>query len=93
MSARPAAPAGVLEDQVRAEFIERFTRFVDWPAAALPAGGRFRVCVVGVSPVTPFLTEIAGERPIKDRPADVVTLARPFAVDGCHLLLIGADGV
>lgn len=76
----PAAP-------VKAEFIERFTQFVDWPASALPANAAFVVCVLGTSDVTAPLQRIAKVRTFKQRRA-VVRLATPETASTCHVLFV-----
>jgi hypothetical protein len=85
-----AAAAEPSEPEVKAEFVERFIRFVDWDAKSL--GDQFVACVVGDSPITPFLQRIAKTRKLKDRPASVKLIGADKAdhLDGCHIALLGA---
>ena len=74
------------EADLKAEFIERFTRFVDWDT--LP--DTMTLCVVGDTPITAHLQQIARRQHIKGKPARVVTVA-PEDVGGCQLVLIAGD--
>lgn len=80
-----AARAETPEAELKAEMVERFTRFVDWDPD-LPAA--MAICVVGDSPLTRPLDRIARARKIKDRKAAVRTIEPAGAAD-CHVVLIG----
>src|SRR5437879_10184460 len=87
----PAAPrADELEYAVKAEFIERFTRFIDWPGDSLDGGaGAFVFCIVGDTPIAPHLERMARERKIKDRHVELRRLKATGDVSACHLVFIG----
>ena len=85
MTGRASASHGE-EAEVKAEFIERFTRFVDWET--LP--DTVTLCVVGDTPITAQLQKIARRQAIKGKPARVVTVA-PEDVGGCLLVLVAGD--
>jgi hypothetical protein len=80
------AAAAPSEPEIKAELVERFTRFVDWPQ--LP--DTFEICVVGASPVTPHLEKIARRQAIKGKRARVVQIA-PEGVAECQAVLIAGD--
>ena len=81
-----------LEYAVKAEFIERFTHFIDWPAAVLgPSDAPFVLCVVGESPLLPYLEAIANARRIKNRRVELRRLKPSGDFSACHLLYIAAD--
>jgi hypothetical protein len=82
-----AAAAEPSEAELKAEMVERFTRFVDWEPSDLP-GESLAICVVGESPLTQPLDRIARSRKIKDRKAAVKTVDAAAAAD-CHVVLIG----
>ncbi len=89
----PPAAAAPAEPELKAEFIERFLRFVDWEAAALGAG-ELVVCVVGDDPITGYLDRIARSRKLKGRKAQIRVLPadKPERVAACHVVVIaGAD--
>jgi uncharacterized protein DUF4154 len=90
--APPAAAAP--EHQVMAEFIERFTRFVDWPPNSLPGGRTFVIGIVGDSPILSFLQQIVDGRVIKGRRAVVRVIDTSNglrAVDTCQVVFISAS--
>ena len=90
--AAPPAQADELEDLLKAEFMERFTHFVDWPADAFPShDSPFVFCIVGESPISPYLERLARDRRIKDRRAEARHLRPGQDPGGCHMLLIGPD--
>jgi hypothetical protein len=84
------AHAEPTEPEVKAEFVERFIRFVDWEPKSL--GDDFVACVVGDSPETPYLQRIARARKLKDRRGQVAVVA-PDRLDklaGCNAVVIGS---
>src|SRR3954470_2384191 len=75
----------------KALFIEQFTRLIEWPAAALPTGAPFVLCIAGGSETAEELTRITAFRKFKDRPCEV---RRPLAareVAACHLLYLAGS--
>lgn len=89
-AARPAR-AETSEAELKAEFVERFVRFVDWDEDELPAGD-FTVCVLGDSPMTPYLARIAKKRKLRGRKAVVHEIANAEDAVDCQLVLIhGTD--
>lgn len=92
LAIRRAAAAGELEYRVKAEFIERFTHFIDWPPSAFAsAASPFVLCVVGETPVTTYLAQLAQRRRIKDRPVTLLQLKASVDLSVCHLVFIAAD--
>jgi hypothetical protein len=85
-SAEPVYPAAA----VKAEFIERFAQFVDWPASALPKDATFVVCVLGTSDITAPLRHIAKQRTFKHRRA-IVRLPTPETASTCHVLFVTSE--
>jgi hypothetical protein len=78
------------EYHVKAEFLERFTRFIDWPAGG-EGHGPFLIGVIGENPFSGFLDEIAGERRIKGRLVEIRRLTDPTQVDACQVVFICAS--
>jgi hypothetical protein len=83
---RRAAASQQPEPDLKAELIERFTRFVEWEA--LP--DTFKICVVGDTPITAHLQKIARRQKIKGKPARVLTL-EPEYLAGCQVVFIAGD--
>lgn len=85
-SAAPSLP----EYALKAEFIERFTRFIEWPAGS-PASDQSAPFVIGLfgrSPLRPHLERLADSRRIKGRPVVVEEVGRLDEIDACHVLFI-----
>ena len=86
LSAGHAVAADPTEPELKAEFVERFTRFVDW--AQLPE--KLSICVVGDSPITPYLEKVARRQLIKGKQARVMK-APAENVGDCQIVLIAGD--
>lgn len=76
------------EYEVKAEFLERFTRFIDWPS---DPPGRFVIGVIGRNPFNGFIERIASERRIKGRLVDVRYVSDVAQLDACQLVFIAAS--
>lgn len=91
MLALPAAPGGAQpnEDAAKAAFIPRFARYVQWPAAAMPARRQpFVLCVIGRDPFGPLLDRAAARERIEGRGMTVRRYATADGTAGCHLAFV-----
>jgi hypothetical protein len=79
-----------LEYEVKAEYLERFTRFIDWPADshAGSAEGRFRLCVIGNNPFGSYLEDMTTEVKFKGKPAELNLIHDVREAQNCDLLFI-----
>lgn len=84
-----AAAAEPTEAELKAEMVERFTRFIDWNPDDLPPD-TLALCVVGDSPLTAPLQKIAKSRKIKDRQATVRVVDAAATTD-CHIVVVGGS--
>jgi hypothetical protein len=92
VAAQRRAGADVPEYALKAEFVERFTRFIEWPAAASPpAQGPFVICQLGDSPLGPQLDALAKQRQFKGHGAVFRRVSALDQIDGCHVLVIAAS--
>jgi hypothetical protein len=89
--ARPAASQPYEQARVKAEFFERFCRFVDWPATALAADAPFVVGILGDDAVAPLLEEQGRTRTLKDRRIEIRRLARPADAASCQAVWVAAS--
>jgi hypothetical protein len=78
----------VPEYRLKAELIERFTRFVDWPSHG---NGPFVIAVIGRNPFGTHLHEIASTRRIKGRPLEVRYHDDITDIDRCDILFIASS--
>ncbi|MDB4970920.1 MAG: hypothetical protein JWN44_6609 [Myxococcales bacterium] len=86
-----SAAADELEYPVKAEFIERFTRFIDWPTQVFAGpDAPFVLCVVGSTPMEAHLERIAGRR-LKERRVELRRLKPTADAGACHLLFVAGS--
>jgi hypothetical protein len=78
------------EYQLKAEFLERFTRFIEWPGEEAVTGP-FVIGVFGANPFGPYLTEMAAGRKIKGRSVEIREVSSPDDVGMCHILFIAGS--
>ncbi len=81
------------ENQIKAEFIERFTRFIDWPSDYEPAGYEeaFVIAVIGDSEIKTFLVEIAERQKIKEKQVEIIVVDSPEDLVECHILFVAGS--
>jgi hypothetical protein len=85
------SPAGPSEYQVKAAFLFNFIKFVDWPAAQLPAGAPVTICVLGDDPFGTDLDETVEGRVVNGRRLLVRRLERARDAEPCHVLFIAGS--
>jgi len=86
------ARADPLEYQVKTEFVERFTRFIEWPAESFPtASAPFVLCTLGNEPVESFLEALARARMIKGRKITQRHVKSLDELNACHLSFIAGS--
>jgi hypothetical protein len=85
------------EHEVKAEFIERFTRFIRWPPRAFPSDSApFVIVVVGGNPFGDYLDRLVAGRQIHGRPVVVRYLdavEHEAAISGAHIVYVTAGGM
>lgn len=86
--ALPAAPARAQpsEQAVKAAFLTKFARYVEWPQQA--RSGPVQLCVVGSDPFGRTLDDAAAGQSIDQRPLAVRRLASADQAGGCHLAFV-----
>jgi hypothetical protein len=77
------------EFQKKAEFINSFTRFVDWPARKFAqSDSPFVIGVYGTDAISSLLQESIQDRKIKGRPVVIKHLLNKEELRACHVLFI-----
>lgn len=86
----PAVDAEVTEYTLKAQFVERFTRYVKWPETALPEKATpFVVAVLGKDPFGKSLEDLLKDRKVAEHPIKLVHFASVDAlVPQCQLLFV-----
>lgn len=80
----------VPEYQLKAEFLERFTRFIDWPSPESETRP-FLIGVVGQNPFGKYLEQIAASRRIKGRRVEVHYFDDVAKIDTCQVVFIASS--
>jgi hypothetical protein len=84
-----AKPAS--EQAVKAEFVERFMRFVSWPADAMPdQDGALIIGVIGADSFTPYLRNVGKHRVVKGHKLQIHEIEELGELRKCHVLYIDA---
>ncbi len=87
-----AASGEVPAYEVEAEFIERFTRFIDWPDSAFGTpDSPFVVCAWGDGPLATQLERTMSSRRVKTRPVRVVRVGSIDKLAACHVLYLAVQ--
>jgi hypothetical protein len=75
--------------EVEAQFIERFTRFIEWPPSSFAAADApFVVCTWGEGPLSTELERVVSGRRIKARPVRVLRVDAIDKLAPCHVLYL-----
>lgn len=86
--AGPSHADTVEEDSIKAGFVLNFTKYTEWPAAAL-GGGELRVCGLGAQPLSGKLLQLQG-RQVQGREIKVRVSVRQDEWRDCHALFVPA---
>ena len=80
------------ENAVKAAFIPKFARYVQWPTTARP-GPRdpFNLCVVGSDPFGELLDRAAASEQVEGRAIRLHRLSGTANLRGCHLAFVRGD--
>ncbi len=85
------ASAQTVEYGVKAAFLYKFTRFVEWPETGACPDGSVTIAILGRDPFGRTIDRTVEGRPLGDRRVRVLRLARPEDVPACSLLWLGRD--
>jgi len=90
--AAPSLLSANSEIVIKAAFIEKLTRFIEWPGLT-PSGqdSAFYLCVAGENPFDGALDNLAKISLIKGRRLKVLHLKKINIHDKCHILFISAS--
>jgi len=87
----PTVAAGQLSEyEMKAIFLERFTRFIEWPEEGRPdsTSETFILGVIGKNPFGSILDEIYSDQKIKNKAVEIRYISNMEEITGCHLLFI-----
>lgn len=77
------------EDSVKAAFLPKFARYVEWPAAVRPGPREpIRLCVVGSDAFGRMLDESVAQESVSGRRLEVRRMGDAEGAGGCHLAFV-----
>jgi len=81
------------ETEVKAAYIERFTRFIEWPEeiALADTSQPFVLGVLGENPFDHILEDLYQQRKIKNREVEIRYCSSTKQITGCNMLYISAS--
>lgn len=80
------------ESQIKAAFLYKFTRYVQWPSQLLQGDDDpFVIGVFGENTFTPLLERATKGKQVEGRPLKVRLLKKSDEVEGCHILFISSS--
>lgn len=83
------------EYPLKAQFVERFLHFVEWPedhhTQSLQGPDEFVIGVFGSSPITPHLEDLVHEKSFQQLPMRVIVLTRLEDVADCDVVFIAPN--
>lgn len=89
LAAPKQVSAQTREYELKAEYLERFTRYIEWPSDAFADDtSPFVLCVAGQNPFGLYLDELVRSRRLQNRKAVVRSVADAAGIEGCHVLFV-----
>jgi len=86
----PADPPVAPEYQVKAAFLHKFVKFVEWPQKALPdTADTITIGTVGSGDIDDALMTLVQGKRAKERTIDIKRFREPRDISFCHVLFIG----
>ena len=93
LAAHAPATAQPTENSVKAAFLPKFARYVEWPGPARPAAGSPLVlCVVGDDPFGGLLDSAAEGQRVDQNPVTVRRVADAGSAGNCHVAYVRGGG-
>ncbi|MCC7261877.1 MAG: YfiR family protein [Candidatus Latescibacteria bacterium] len=85
----PAAE-GPSEYQVKAAFLYKFARFIEWPATSFAdTASALVIGILGDDPFGPMLDQAIAGKLVQGRPLQILRLDHLDQVPRCHILFVG----
>jgi len=78
--------------QVEAVYLYNFTKFVQWPARAMPVkSAPFAICILGADPFGPVLDAALGGESIQGAQIVARRIAQPQDAAGCRIVFVSSS--
>jgi len=87
-----SAPSAATEaSKIKAAFIEKLTRFIEWPTdQSSPKDQSFSICIIGKDTLDGALDQLAEITQVKGKPLAIHYLRRVEDINNCNALFISA---
>jgi hypothetical protein len=85
------AQSGGGEANLKAVFIYNFTRYIEWDSTANQDKNSFVIGIIGSSPVSNPLSEIAKTNRVGNKKIVIRRFSKPEEIEDCHVLFIPKD--
>jgi hypothetical protein len=81
------------EYQIKAVFLEHFTRFIEWPESSgiADTSSPFIIAVIGENPFGSILEQTYTKQKIKNKKVKIPYLSTPDEITDCHILFISSS--
>jgi hypothetical protein len=89
LAARFSEAQPTLENDVKAVFLYNFTKFIEWPPPAAPAGGAFRLCLLADADFADAVDRTITGETVEGRHLERVEPQSPDDVHNCAILYVG----
>ena len=78
---------------LKAVFLERFARFIEWPEESelTDYSKPFIIAIIGEDPFGPDLEKIYSTQKIRNKRVEIRYISHANAIDECHMLFISRD--
>ncbi len=84
-----AGAEGPSEYEVKAAFIYKFSKFIEWPEASLSNQDEFKICVLGSAPFGSLLQQTVSGKQINGKPMTVQETTSIAEATTCRICFIG----
>ncbi len=89
MVAAVPARAETSDEAVKAAFLPRFTRYVEWPRPSLPPAGQpLQLCIIGADPFGRLVDNAAAGQSTDGRPIALRRMPDAAGARGCHIAYV-----
>jgi hypothetical protein len=83
-----SARAQVSEAAVKAAFLPKIVRYIDWPARAVAPGAPLQICIVGSDPFGRLIDEAIAGQTLGDH---AMSVRRGGSLDGCQVAFLAGS--
>jgi hypothetical protein len=87
---QPPAAQATFEAQVKAAFLYNFTKFVDWPPAAMADQDPFRLCIAADDAFAGQLQRIIEDESVQGHAIRITRIAPSADVSHCQILYVSS---